>query len=159
MKAKFLLLLPATLVLLTFCTQVEQEEPVPTPGPAISQEWLNHYEAVQEALADDNFEGAKTAIADLRDQSEGEIGRMVSKAAEAGDIATMRTDFKPFSERIKDAELPEGHVVVYCPMAFDDTGAHWVQKDGKVMNPYFGAEMLHCGAVIKRGGATSVSNQ
>jgi Cu(I)/Ag(I) efflux system membrane fusion protein len=35
----------------------------------------------------------------------------------------------------------------YCPMAFNDKGAYWLSNDAKVMNPYFGNRMLHCGEV------------
>ncbi len=36
---------------------------------------------------------------------------------------------------------------VYCPMAFNDQGAPWLQGDKEVANPYFGAKMLRCGSV------------
>ena len=39
--------------------------------------------------------------------------------------------------------------VVHCPMAFDGDGADWVQLEGAVANPYFGAEMLRCGSVTR----------
>jgi Cu(I)/Ag(I) efflux system membrane fusion protein len=34
-------------------------------------------------------------------------------------------------------------------MAFDDTGASWLQAAGDIANPYFGAMMLRCGAVTR----------
>jgi membrane fusion protein, copper/silver efflux system len=34
-------------------------------------------------------------------------------------------------------------------MAFDDIGADWLQTDTTIANPYFGAEMLRCGAITK----------
>ncbi|MCO4760093.1 MAG: efflux RND transporter periplasmic adaptor subunit [Myxococcales bacterium] len=37
---------------------------------------------------------------------------------------------------------------VYCPMAFGDKGAHWLQAPGKVHNPYYGAKMLRCGEKV-----------
>jgi hypothetical protein len=40
-----------------------------------------------------------------------------------------------------------GLQVVHCPMTFEGEGARWVQREGKVMNPYEGAMMLHCGDV------------
>jgi len=46
---------------------------------------------------------------------------------------------------------PVGYVRSYCPMAGDDQGGHWILKDQlQLMNPYFGATMLHCG-VFKEG--------
>ena len=35
----------------------------------------------------------------------------------------------------------------YCPMAFNDAGAAWIQADKAVLNPYFGDRMLRCGVV------------
>jgi len=37
---------------------------------------------------------------------------------------------------------------VHCPMAFDGRGADWLQSEKRVMNPYFGATMLHCGDIV-----------
>ena len=36
-------------------------------------------------------------------------------------------------------------IEAYCPMAFDDKGAAWLQPRGTIHNPYFGAAMLVCG--------------
>ena len=33
----------------------------------------------------------------------------------------------------------------YCPMAFDNKGAHWISRDEQIRNPYFGEQMLRCG--------------
>jgi hypothetical protein len=35
-------------------------------------------------------------------------------------------------------------------MAFDNQGAYWLQASETVANPYFGAEMLRCGAIKRR---------
>jgi len=35
----------------------------------------------------------------------------------------------------------------YCPMAFQNKGAYWLSSEKKIMNPYFGDKMLHCGVV------------
>lgn len=37
--------------------------------------------------------------------------------------------------------------VFFCPMAFENTGAEWLQPAGsRLANPYFGAGMLRCGS-------------
>ncbi len=36
---------------------------------------------------------------------------------------------------------------IHCPMAFDNTGANWLQTHKEVENPYFGSQMYHCGSV------------
>jgi len=37
--------------------------------------------------------------------------------------------------------------VQFCPMANDNGGANWLSTQEKIMNPYFGDKMLHCGSV------------
>ena len=37
--------------------------------------------------------------------------------------------------------------VAYCPMAFDNAGAEWLQRDTQINNPYFGDSMLRCGEI------------
>jgi hypothetical protein len=36
---------------------------------------------------------------------------------------------------------------LHCPMAFENKGAYWMSAESEVRNPYFGDEMLNCGAV------------
>lgn len=35
----------------------------------------------------------------------------------------------------------------WCPMAFDNRGASWIQSGREINNPYFGAMMLRCGEI------------
>jgi Cu(I)/Ag(I) efflux system membrane fusion protein len=35
----------------------------------------------------------------------------------------------------------------YCPMAFKNQGAAWLQADSKIENPYFGKKMFRCGEI------------
>jgi Cu(I)/Ag(I) efflux system membrane fusion protein len=39
---------------------------------------------------------------------------------------------------------------LYCPMAFNNKGAAWLQPDKEIRNPYFGAQMLSCGEVRRQ---------
>lgn len=113
---------------------------------------MEAYVALQEALAADNFEDADKAADALVEKAEGEVKELAQKMADAADIDSLRTAFDGLSERLDKEHVPPGYILAYCPMAFNDTGAQWLQKGGKLMNPYFGAEMLHCGAVVKNGG-------
>lgn len=106
---------------------------------------FKHYVFTQEALAGDNFDKAKSALELLVKNSEGEIKKLSETALKAGDLKALRQTFKPLSELMAKAELPAGLAVAYCPMA----KAHWVQENGKVANPYYGASMLRCGAIKK----------
>ena len=33
----------------------------------------------------------------------------------------------------------------FCPMAFDNKGAHWISREEQISNPYLGEQMLRCG--------------
>lgn len=67
-------------------------------------------------------------------------------------IASLREDFEPVSDAARALLEVAGNRsgatlrVAYCPMAFDDRGARWVQADDLLANPYFGAMMLRCGS-------------
>jgi Cu(I)/Ag(I) efflux system membrane fusion protein len=41
----------------------------------------------------------------------------------------------------------QSHYLAYCPMAFENAGAYWLQTDRAISNPYFGARMLRCGEI------------
>lgn len=52
-------------------------------------------------------------------------------------------------------EGPQPVVKIFCPMAFENKGANWIQSDSQVRNPYFGSKMLRCGevkATLEPGG-------
>ena len=103
------------------------------------------YIAVQEALAGDHLDEARMALADLQEHGSEEITMLASQAAAAGEIGAVRSAFIAISDEMAKGEIPQGYGLVFCPMANDDQGAHWIQKEGTVMNPYFGSAMMHCG--------------
>ena len=109
------------------------------------------YVRAQEALAADDFEGAQRALGDLIAVADDVIGPLARAAADASDITSMRSAFKPLSERLAGMDLPAGFARAYCPMY--DGGSNWVQIDGPVRNPYYGSEMLTCGVVDAAPGA------
>jgi hypothetical protein len=107
---------------------------------------LGHYISAQEALAADDFDKARAALQNLAQHADPSLVSLAKEAANAADITAVRTAFKPLSEEFIKGEVPEGYVLAYCPMADGERGAHWIQKDQpQLMNPYFGATMLHCG--------------
>jgi Cu(I)/Ag(I) efflux system membrane fusion protein len=65
---------------------------------------------------------------------------------------------KPFPALSSELQLLVEHVGTtgetplfraYCPMASDGKGgpANWLQANETIMNPYYGAQMLHCGVI------------
>ena len=129
----------------------------PTTTPAIPAEpadletQLVEYVEIQEALAADSFEEAKTQLEEFTRVTAGATRALAEAAQQAGDIEEMRAQFKPLSESLTEVELPQGFARAYCPMY--DNGASWVQRDGPVRNPYYGAVMLTCGVVDAAAGA------
>lgn len=74
-------------------------------------------------------------------------------AATATDTAEVRVAFEALSDGIEVVLERFGNPtagpldVAFCPMAFDNKGAQWVQRDEPLANPYYGAAMLRCGEV------------
>ena len=115
-------------------------------GSAEVSPTLSYYVAAQEALAADDYARAHQALQQLAQHADPALKTLAKSAAEAGDIEAVRAAFKPLSAGMLKGEVPAGYVQAYCPMADNDKGAHWIQKDGpSIVNPYFGASMLHCG--------------
>ena len=112
---------------------------------------IAEYVRAQEALAADDFDGARSALADLIAIADSVVRPLAETAAGAADIESMRSAFKPLSELLAGMDLPAGYARAYCPMY--DGGSNWVQIDGPVRNPYYGSMMLTCGVVDAAPGA------
>ncbi len=128
------------------------------------------YLDAQEALADDDLETFNTHAQHLSKVLEsvptaGILGEDLSvwRTASSGlrpnapydDIERARADFEPMSNAVFSLidrfGTPSGTTlhVAYCPMAFDFTGADWLQRAETIDNPYFGASMLRCGEILR----------
>jgi membrane fusion protein, copper/silver efflux system len=87
-----------------------------------------------------------TSLSESLRSGQDEIGQMT-------DIAKARALFEVHSHAAIELARRFGHsepdeiVLAYCPMAFDDVGAYWLQAGREIANPYFGDEMLRCGVV------------
>ena len=74
-------------------------------------------------------------------------------ALSADSDAGLRREFESISEGLRRLlvefgnPLEEPVLAAFCPMAFDNKGAGWFQREGSVANPYYGAAMLRCGEV------------
>ncbi len=157
---------------------VHQQSFTADPAPASFQQALGHvvlpYLAMQTALAADQFDDAVMAATDLSfaldlaDASELKAAQQqrwqslqdgirehTMLALEAEDIEVVRRNFDGISRALIEAVQVYGQIgggdvhLAYCPMAFDDFGADWLQLGTTIANPYFGASMLRCGTVEK----------
>ena len=136
-------------------------EPAPkakdvAPTPA-KEPVLVPYVAIQELLADDKITDLATLAARVVTASEAlqdqrGIAEVIVGAGRvpSPDIETARVGFEKMSMglisylKAHPAEQ-EGYEVCFCPMAFNNKGAYWVQKKGEILNPYHGKMMLRCG--------------
>ena len=115
------------------------------------EELLPIYLQLQESLAADNFASAKKAIGKIKDSNDNIFGIEIE-----GSIKKLRAAFELISVSMianaakhhHGSELHE----VFCPMAFENKGASWLQSTIKVANPYYGSTMLRCGSVTNSYG-------
>lgn len=115
------------------------------------------YTDLQEALAADNADMAKEGFRSLSVRADragmAEIVSSANDGASAEALEEQRRSFQKVSEEIITIVREHGNPgegplrLVHCPMAFDFSGADWLQTSSEVRNPYFGAEMLTCGTV------------
>ena len=133
------------------------------------------YLAVQQHLAGDDAPSAHSGLALLGDAVEVTTAsstwpesvstplRALHSALEelrpTADLEHDRMLFDRLSEQLLLVEAAAGNPleqplqVVHCPMAFENQGATWIQTEGSIANPYFGASMLRCGSVTREVNA------
>src|SRR5690606_1436791 len=73
--------------------------------------------------------------------------------ASSSDLKVQREHYSALSnayiEKIKTSGIESGILhIEFCPMALNDKGGYWLSTENKVINPYYGDEMLHCGTVV-----------
>ena len=127
------------------------------PAATAPKSLVEPYIAIQETLARDSLEklselSAQVVVAAEPVQSQAGVGEVVAGAGRvaAQDIDTARAGFQKMSMGLitylkGHADQRNGYEVVFCPMAFNNKGAYWVQKKGEILNPYHGKMMLRCG--------------
>lgn len=129
-----------------------------SPAPVGGKEAMTTpYVAIQETLARDSIDGlaqlsARVVTAAEAAQAQAGVPEVIAGAGRVAvqDIDTARLAFAKMSMGLitylkQHAEERADLEVVFCPMAFNNKGAHWVQKTGEIVNPYHGMMMLHCG--------------
>lgn len=123
------------------------------------QEIYSSYIVLKDALVASNFEQTKVAAKSLEEQLKTFKGCentavIVKKIENAKDLAEQRKDFTALNTDLialfKNVELTAGTIFVqHCPMANSGDGGDWVSSIKKIQNPYYGDEMMECGAVIE----------
>jgi membrane fusion protein, copper/silver efflux system len=131
---------------------------------------LAAYLKLQRALADDDLERAGEAAREVREAARTSLARPpeavraweatsrtlrehADHVAEASSLEAARAAFGTLTEHVKAMLRRFGNPleaplhVAFCPMAFDDRGATWLQEETDIANPYFGEAMRTCGEV------------
>ncbi len=129
-----------------------------------ARELFSSYIDIQKALVASDFEVAKakaaefeTKLAGLPNEAEGwsklhqAISESVEKMKAAKTLEAFRTTFAPLTKNVDELvrRFEIDSYVMHCPMAFDNKGGSWLQKDKELVNPYFGDAMLYCGEVTE----------
>lgn len=135
-------------------------------------EAVEGYFAISEALAEDDLEAARQAVAGLRERIvaidaeplqpstreawqplAARLDEATTAMAEAEKIDALRREMAALSEGVTELAVRFGGEQVgplyrmHCPMAHDDAGAYWLQADEELRNPYMGERMLRCGTL------------
>ena len=130
----------------------------------VEQEIYAGYIKLKNTLVATKFEDSKKFAAALANSLKARAGcentaLIADKIASAEDISVQRKEFTALSSDVialfKHAELKSGAIFVqHCPMANDGNGGDWLASESKIRNPYYGDEMMECGAVVEEIKAT-----
>lgn len=131
------------------------------------EELYSAYFQAQQALASDQTPPATAALHPLatelaRDQALPEPSRTLLQEVAAKsehmhhlDLSGVRQEFRPISHaiitlatQVRGEGTQQSFTHFYCPMVPGGQG-DWMQPDSKLLNPYFGSEMLYCGEKVR----------
>ena len=111
---------------------------------------------------DESLSGVKTDLLDAKakeswNKLSEKMIKDLKKISGSTDVKIQRQAFDPFSESFARTmmafrhAMPQPLFLYYCPMAFDNKGAYWIEDSKNNRNPYFGRKpfkgqnMLRCG--------------
>lgn len=122
-----------------------------------TQKLVDQYLNLAGSLVKSDLKKSKTQAAKLAEllaaTQSPELKTYSAQVANGTTLSEIRTAFSRLSTSLKTylsnaTDLEDAIYVAHCPMALNDTGAIWLTDEKKVVNPYFGMEMLHCGKII-----------
>lgn len=143
-----------------------QEDEIPLIiSTDLANEVLTPYLELQSELANDDYDKAYQALMKIHNLTMGVPGAeaiMEPTMRPIQNITQLRAAFEDLSTAMQIAVekglISESVNKAFCPMAFDNRGAYWLQKGDVINNPYFGSQMLRCG-VIKQSWPSTESGQ
>lgn len=117
------------------------------------------YIVLKDALVNSKYDEAKGAANNLSVKLAAYQGcentaLIANKINTAKNIEEQRKEFTFLSSDViamfKHADLKEGTIYIqHCPMANHGDGGDWLASEKKIQNPYYGDEMMECGAVLE----------
>lgn len=118
------------------------------------------YLILKAALVNSNVEETRRIASELSKKLKGReekayntIHTVSGLIAKSKDLKKQREFFVGLSQGtagVLKTKISSGKIYEqFCPMAFDGRGGYWLSNSDEVRNPYFGDEMLACGAVTK----------
>jgi hypothetical protein len=120
---------------------------------------FNEYISLKNALASSKVIEAQSAAKLLANNLNTYNGcentaLIANKIENTKDIVAQRKNFTTLSSDViamfKHADLKSGTIFIqHCPMANKGEGGDWLAVEKKIQNPYYGSEMMECGAVIE----------
>ncbi|RZL07072.1 MAG: DUF3347 domain-containing protein [Pedobacter sp.] len=124
-----------------------------------AQALYNDYLVVKNALVNSSAEAASSAsMTMVRSAVAAGLGTRVigplEKIADSKDLKIQRQAFTSLNNELiayfKKADLTSGKIYIqHCPMANNGDGGDWLAGESNIRNPYYGDEMMECGAVIE----------
>ncbi|MFO7890045.1 MAG: efflux RND transporter periplasmic adaptor subunit [bacterium] len=149
------------------------QSPPPEPDQIFLDSLTPVYQAyfkIQTALKDDNFNQALDGLRQLGEnlkkadqhvtgdnqkwmEYKSGLKEILQHIDHFQSLAKVRKAFADISIQIINVQKQFGHTEkktyyeIFCPMAFDNKGAYWLQSSEQINNPYFGAKMLSCGEI------------
>lgn len=122
----------------------------------VAKRILPNYLKLQSTLAGDDLDGSKAALKQMMESTghHGALPDLIHTMLAAEDLDGIR---KPHFETLSNwmIEAVENDPNAFdqdlyrmnCSMVYPDRGADWIQADDKLLNPYWGSQMLRCGSV------------
>ena len=119
---------------------------------------FEEYIQLKTALVNTNSENTAAVAKSLQAKlvaidAEEELTKTVQSIAESTDVEIQREAFVDVTaavEKMLEGKLKSGTIYKqFCPMAFGNTGAHWLSNTKEIQNPYFGDKMLKCGRIAE----------
>jgi hypothetical protein len=121
------------------------KEPMTTPYVAIQETLARQHRRAGAAVGAGRHRGGTGTGAGRGGRGHRRGGRVAVQDIDTARLAFAKMSMGLITYLKQHPEEREDLEVVFCPMAFNNKGAHWVQKTGEIVNPYHGMMMLHCG--------------